>query len=705
MAKASQKITEFPGSPDIADPLASLPAGYLTQDRDPTREIRNLIEALQGAARESRRRQRQAEEEREQLRSQVLELEEKLETTPQNNGQMKALIRERDMLLEQQSQYGPTISDLKQRLKRTESELREANDERDAVEREKKNLKRQAEDAEKRRAEAVRQKESATRQFDLLKDERDEAMEKAALHKKNFTDAQKAIAESQKAVADLRKELAASKKKSDSELGTQLVSLRQARDGMSAQINTLKQRVSDLEDEIAAAGYAREAAEKAARESKAELAEIKGVLEANVASGDAQRIEQLEGTVLELQSQLAAAQEAHHSAAAHEEALTAELNAMRAATEAATHEDAAYARQAEEAHASLAAAQTQIEVLTHERDALRQEIEQRKAEFDQQLNEQAAEVERFAMVIHQSQNKAAQRNELEGLFEKRRLEMIELNAKFENAQREIRDLSAKLAEARLLAKRTKRPASARAEQAPEPAEPPAAKPGQAHESLAALCRGYQVFTTDHRQASVLAEMESHTRNIHAHASNSGLTILQNACMVLTNLIGDLVEIPDAITQCMMRTLNQGIEFVAQLLSEPDIEKRVRLDEAHVYIVDDDANSCANAVDALGLVGIHAEQSRNSGNAIVELSSMECDLIILDVHLPELDGFELAEQIRTMDQHLATPIFFVTGDGSLETRTKSSTHGAVEFMRKPYSIQELALKSLKTVVNGRLHPRD
>jgi len=219
-----------------------------------------------------------------------------------------------------------------------------------------------------------------------------------------------------------------------------------------------------------------------------------------------------------------------------------------------------------------------------------------------------------------------------------------------------------------------------------------------------LCRSHQMFTADHQQPGVLSEMESHTRTVLDHAAKNGRAILQHACTVLANLIGDLMEIPDAIGQHMVRTLDQGIEFIALLLSDPEIEKRIRLDDVCVYIVDDDPDSCATAMDALGLVGIRAEQSRNSGNAIVELSSMQCDLILLDVHLPELDGFDLAEQIRAMEQHSGTPIFFVTGDGSLDTRTKSTMHTASDFIRKPYSIQELALKSLRTVVTGQLRKR-
>jgi CheY-like chemotaxis protein/chromosome segregation ATPase len=694
MAKASQKITEFPGMADLPDPVAALPADFLSQGRDPTREIGNLIETLQATARDARRRQRQAEEECEQLRTQMLDLEERIESSPKDNGQMKSLIRERDMLVEQQAQYGPAISDLKQRLKRAESEIREANDERDTAVREKKNLNRQIEDSEKQRAEAFRQRESANRQRDLFKGERDEALEKAALHRKNFTDAQKAIAEAQKALAETRQELAAARKKGGSELGTQLDSLRQARDGMSAQVAELKQRVSDLEDENAEAGYAREAAERLAQECQAQLADIKGVLEATASGTDAQRVEQLEGAIIELQSQLAAAQE---TISEDEANLSAELASIRIATDAAVLEGAGHAALIGEANASLAAAQAQIEFLSHERDALREEIAQRKAEFEAQLNEQAAEVERFAMAIHQSENTAAQRGRPEALFEERRLGMIDLNAKLENAQREIRELSAKLAEARLLAKRTKRPASPAVARNPDAHDAP-------EEALAALCRSHQMFTADHQQPGVLSEMESHTRTVLDHAAKNGRAILQHACTVLANLIGDLMEIPDAIGQHMVRTLDQGIEFIALLLSDPEIEKRIRLDDVCVYIVDDDPDSCATAMDALGLVGIRAEQSRNSGNAIVELSSMQCDLILLDVHLPELDGFDLAEQIRAMEQHSGTPIFFVTGDGSLDTRTRSTMHTASDFIRKPYSIQELALKSLRTVVTGQLRKR-
>lgn len=132
---------------------------------------------------------------------------------------------------------------------------------------------------------------------------------------------------------------------------------------MSAQVAELKQRVSDLEDENAEAGYAREAAERLAQECQAQLADIKGVLEATASGTDAQRVEQLEGAIIELQSQLAAAQEAGETISEDEANLSAELASIRIATDAAVLEGAGHAALIGEANASLAAAQAQIEFL------------------------------------------------------------------------------------------------------------------------------------------------------------------------------------------------------------------------------------------------------------------------------------------------------------------------------------------------------
>lgn len=217
-------------------------------------------------------------------------------------------------------------------------------------------------------------------------------------------------------------------------------------------------------------------------------------------------------------------------------------------------------------------------------------------------------------------------------------------------------------------------------------------------------RCFQAFSRDQKQVGILGELETHSLKISDQALADGHPILHRVCTAFASLLGDLLEVPEQITQSTLRTLNQGIEFIALLLSDPEIENSINLNEARVYVVDDDPNSCSTAVDALNLVGLQAGHAHSSSVAVAELAANKYDLLILDVNLPDLSGFELSSHIRTMALHEETPIFFITGDTSLENRVKSSLRGGNEFIAKPFSVQELALKSLKSVITGQLRNR-
>jgi CheY-like chemotaxis protein len=281
--------------------------------------------------------------------------------------------------------------------------------------------------------------------------------------------------------------------------------------------------------------------------------------------------------------------------------------------------------------------------------------------------------------------------------------MIELNAQLENAHREIRNLSANLAEARLHAKLAARNGSlATAERACPQTEPTApASDTACRDEILAMRRCFQTFSRDQKQFGMLNELETYTLKIGNEAIEHGRPILHRMAVAFASLLADLLEVPEQITQSTLRTINQTIEFIALQLADPDIEGRINPKEARVYVVDDDQNTCLTVVDALNLVGLQTNFALYSSAAVAELAGNHYDLIILDVHLPDLSGFDLCSHIRTMALHAETPIFFVTGDASLENRVKSSLRGGNEFISKPFSIQEIALKALKSVISSQL----
>lgn len=81
---------------------------------------------------------------------------------------------------------------------------------------------------------------------------------------------------------------------------------------------------------------------------------------------------------------------------------------------------------------------------------------------------------------------------------------------------------------------------------------------------------------------------------------------------------------------------------------------------------------------------------NNGKTAFELfCKNNFDLCVLDIMLPEMDGFEIATQIRKLNQEI--PIIFLSAKTMKEDRIKGLKLGADDYLVKPYSIEELILK--------------
>ncbi|MEO0526268.1 MAG: hybrid sensor histidine kinase/response regulator [Bacteroidota bacterium] len=88
---------------------------------------------------------------------------------------------------------------------------------------------------------------------------------------------------------------------------------------------------------------------------------------------------------------------------------------------------------------------------------------------------------------------------------------------------------------------------------------------------------------------------------------------------------------------------------------------------------------------------------NSLEAIELLSANKPDLILMDVQMPNMDGFELCEQIKLNDFLSSIPIIFLTGMNSSENKIKGLELGGIDYVTKPFNKQELAAR-ITTHVN-------
>jgi serine/threonine-protein kinase len=111
----------------------------------------------------------------------------------------------------------------------------------------------------------------------------------------------------------------------------------------------------------------------------------------------------------------------------------------------------------------------------------------------------------------------------------------------------------------------------------------------------------------------------------------------------------------------------------------------------VILAVDDSNVGRKLVEMhLGKAGFHVITCSSAQEALEVLAEMRPDLILLDVLMPEMNGFELCTRIReSLDAK--TPIVFVSAASSLEERTKGLDSGADDFVRKPYDPAELVAR--------------
>ena len=94
-------------------------------------------------------------------------------------------------------------------------------------------------------------------------------------------------------------------------------------------------------------------------------------------------------------------------------------------------------------------------------------------------------------------------------------------------------------------------------------------------------------------------------------------------------------------------------------------------------------------DNLQLSGYRITHCADGKTALELIRQEEFDLCILDVMLPEIDGFTLAEEIRKFNPHV--PIIFLTAKSLKEDKLHGLKIGGDDYITKPFSIEELVLK--------------
>ena len=122
----------------------------------------------------------------------------------------------------------------------------------------------------------------------------------------------------------------------------------------------------------------------------------------------------------------------------------------------------------------------------------------------------------------------------------------------------------------------------------------------------------------------------------------------------------------------------------------------------LLLAEDEVHAGEYLVKGLGENGFVVDWVRNGVDAVHEARSTAYDLIVLDVGLPGLDGWEVLRQIRVNQQ---TPVMLLTARDRVEDRVRGLEIGADDYLIKPFAFSELLARVRAILRRGKIQEPD
>jgi two-component system, OmpR family, response regulator len=109
----------------------------------------------------------------------------------------------------------------------------------------------------------------------------------------------------------------------------------------------------------------------------------------------------------------------------------------------------------------------------------------------------------------------------------------------------------------------------------------------------------------------------------------------------------------------------------------------------LLLVDDEDNLRSMLEAALRHNGFDVASVASGREALAAVGAAEPDVMVLDVMMPDLDGFEVCRRLRTEGHH--TPVLFLTARDGTEDKVRGLTLGGDDYLVKPFSLEELVAR--------------
>ena len=207
--------------------------------------------------------------------------------------------------------------------------------------------------------------------------------------------------------------------------------------------------------------------------------------------------------------------------------------------------------------------------------------------------------------------------------------------------------------------------------------------------------------TEEERLKHMHELYCRIHAVNSNASLAGLVPIAHMAAALEALLQELYEKPKSINASTLRTVAIAVDFFNFLFEHGTRPEKWEISPARILVVDDEAIACRAIVYALEKAQLQSVSVEDPNAAFKLLSENHYDLVLLDVDMPVMTGYELCIKLRSLPAHKKTPVVFITRLDDFNNRTSSMMVGGNDFIAKPFLHIELAVKALIHVLRGKL----
>lgn len=193
----------------------------------------------------------------------------------------------------------------------------------------------------------------------------------------------------------------------------------------------------------------------------------------------------------------------------------------------------------------------------------------------------------------------------------------------------------------------------------------------------------------HNYQILVHSLKSSSKSIGAEVLSSKALALENAAKTKDiNFIRDNHE-------DLMQTYLTLLDNIRKLFADPSNTTQRAENAFHILVIDDDKINLKTARKILEEF-FQVTCLESGKDALAYMQHHIPDLILLDIHMPEMDGFEVLQNIKSNQQTKDIPVIFLTADNDSETELNSFKAGVMDFIRKPF-IPDIMLERINRII--------